>query len=337
MISVILVTYNSSEFIARCLDSWQASAAEIVVVDNASADGTADLIRERYPTVKLFSSVSNLGFAAAANLGARHSTGSALLFLNPDTVCVDPIAPLEEALESSESVAAVAPRLVDGQGRTQIGFTVRRLPTAAPLAFEILLLNRFFPRNPVNRRYRCLDLDHDRPAEVEQPAGACLLVRRSRFESCGGFDENFFPLWFEDVDLCKRLREQGGRILFRPQVRVQHHGAHSVESLTFSEKQIYWYRNMLYYVHKHFPWRTRWAIRGALLGGMGLRILAEFGGRVETPQAPTPPRRERIRGYWKTAKLSFWGWRSGGRSRANAAQKLPRSSEGGWLGENRWG
>ncbi|MGH9786154.1 MAG: glycosyltransferase family 2 protein [Terriglobia bacterium] len=309
MISVILVTYNSRGHIGRCLDSLreleQGLRAEIVVVDNASSDGTADLVRQRYPAVKLIASPTNLGFAAAANVGARHSTGDSLLFLNPDTVYMDSLRPLQEALESSDRFAAAAPRLVDRDGRTQVGFTVRRLPSATFLAFEVLLLNRLFPGNPVNRKYRCLDLDLERPSEVEQPAGACLMVRRTSFEACGGFDEAFFPLWFEDVDLCKRLRERGGAILFLPHVRVEHHGAHSLESVTFSEKQIYWYRNLLYYVRKHFPWTTGLALRGALVLGMGLRMAAELLGNRAHPSVPS--RRERLRAYGKVARLSVGG------------------------------
>jgi hypothetical protein len=309
MLSVILVTYNSRGHIGRCLDSLRdlgrEALGEIVVVDNASSDGTADLVRTQYPAVKLIPSPTNLGFAAAANLGARQGDGDALLFLNPDTVCRDALGPLQEALASSDRLAAVAPRLVDRDGRTQLGFTVRRLPSAAFLACELLLLNRLFPRNSVNRKYRCLDLDLERPSEVEQPAGACLLVKRSWFETCGGFDEAFFPLWFEDVDFCKRLRERGGAILFLPQVRVEHHGAHSLESVPFSEKQIYWYRNLLYYVRKHFPWTTGLALRGALALGMGLRMAAELlGGRAD---ASGPPRRERLRAYGRVARLSVGG------------------------------
>lgn len=330
MLSAVIVTYNSIAHISRCLDSLQGRVGEIVVVDNASSDGTAGLVRTRYPSVKLVSSDSNLGFAAAANLGARQSSGNALLFLNPDTVCIDPLEPLATALDKGGNIAAAAGRLIGPDGRTQAGFTVRRLPTAASLLFEILLLNRLFPSNPVNRRYRCLDLDLERPQQVEQPAGACLAVRRERFEACGGFDEAFFPLWFEDVDLCKRLRDQGAAILFLPLVRVQHHGGHSLDSITFCEKQIYWYRNMLYYVRKHFPRWTGVVLRGALLVGMGLRALGElFGNRSE----PHSPRRERLRAYWQAAKLSFFTVERRAAGEGAIPPRLPGSSEGGWLGE----
>jgi N-acetylglucosaminyl-diphospho-decaprenol L-rhamnosyltransferase len=309
MIAVIIVTYNSRDHIGRCLESLQASGAEIVVVDNASQDGTAELVRQAYPAVKLIRAPRNLGFAAAANLGVRNSSGTTLLFLNPDVVCRGPLGTLEQALNSSPETVAVAPRLVDAEGRTQVGFNVRRLPTPAALIFEILLLNRLFPRNPVNRKYRCLDFDYERAGEVEQPAGACLLVRRASFEACGSFDERFFPLWFEDVDLCLRLRRGGGKILYCPLLSFRHAGAHSIPSLTFSERQVYWYRNLLYYVQKHFPRKTGVAIRAVLLCGVALRMIAELPGLLGISKTRTTARGERMWAYLKAAKLSFLGWR----------------------------
>jgi N-acetylglucosaminyl-diphospho-decaprenol L-rhamnosyltransferase len=321
MISVVIVTYNSSEPIAKCLASLEAhrgsSIGEIIVVDNSSSDGTAERVRQQFPGAKMIAAERNLGFAAASNLGAIQASGAALLFLNPDAEFLGPVDELERALESAPDIVAAAPRIVDAQGLTQVGFNVRRLPRATDLIFEILLLNRLFPNNPVNRRYRCLDLDHTRPAEVEQPAGACLLVRRTSFERCGGFDERFFPLWFEDVDLCLRLRRDAcpgevktpGRILFCPQVQVAHSGGHSLESITFSERQVYWYRNLLYYVHKHFSWTTGIAVRVALLLGMALRLAAELPGLLISWPARTPDRGQRVCAYWKAAKLSFQGWK----------------------------
>jgi GT2 family glycosyltransferase len=321
MISVIIVTYNSSAPIAKCLASIDAnrgsSIGEIIVVDNASSDGTAELVRQRFPGVQLIAAERNLGFAAASNRGASQAGGSALLFLNPDTELLSPVAELERALESAPDIVGAAPRLVDAYGQTQVGFNLRRFPRAIDLIFEILLLNRLFPNNPVNRRYRCLDLDHTRPAEVEQPAGACLLVRRRSFERCGGFDERFYPLWFEDVDLCLRLcrdacrgeAQATGHILYCPQVQVIHSGGHSLESITFSERQVYWYRNLLYYVHKHFPRTTGIVVRAGLLCGMALRLAAELPGLLIRSPARTSARGKRVCAYWRAAKLSFQGWK----------------------------
>jgi GT2 family glycosyltransferase len=307
MISVIIVTYNSRQWIDQCLESLRNQAAEVIVVDNDSADATVEMVG-RFSGVRLLPAERNLGFAAACNLGARHSRGDALLFLNPDAICRTSLRPLEGVLAHSPGIAAVAPRLVDSQGRFQAGFSVRRLPTPIALVFELLLLNRLFPRNPVNRRYRCLDFDPDRESEVEQPAGACLLVRRSSFEACGGFDERFFPLWFEDVDLCLRLRRRGEAIWYCPAVRVEHSGGHSLLTVNFSEKQVYWYRNLLYYVRKHFGWGARLGVRMALFAGAGCRIAAELIAAALNRKTPARVRAQRVYAYWRAAMLSLsWG------------------------------
>lgn len=309
MVSVIVVTYNSREHITSCLKSLHGSGAEIVVVDNASSDGTADQVKTQFPEVKLISAPSNIGFAAACNLGARESTGSSFLFLNPDIVCTGSISDLEAALLNSKENVAVAPRLVDSYGHTQAGFNIRRLPTSTALLFEILLLNRLFPNNAVNRRYRCLDMNYDESAEVEQPAAAALLVSRRRFHVCCGFDESFYPLWFEDVDLCKRLRSDGGKILYWPKVTFRHVGGHSIDSISFREKQVYWYRNMLYYVRKHFSWAEGIMIRFAIVFGMALRILAEFLGLGKKLSDRRLTLRESVSAYLSVAKLSLLDWK----------------------------
>jgi N-acetylglucosaminyl-diphospho-decaprenol L-rhamnosyltransferase len=316
MISVLIVTFNSAKCIGPCIESLLQVGGnhiqEVIVVDNGSSDSTAERVRS-FPAVKLLAAGTNLGFAAAVNRAARASTSESLLILNPDTLCRSSLTPLENILHRSEAIVAAAPRLVDSRGQFQRGFSVRRLPTRAALLFEILLLNRLFPGNPVNRRYRCLDFDPDREAEIEQPAGAGLLVRRSAFEGSGGMDENFFPLWFEDVDLCKRLRDAGGRIVYCPEVRVEHSGGHSLETVSFSEKQVYWYRNLLYYVRKHCGWGTGAVIRGALLVGIGLRMAGELIAAILNRGTPVRVRGARLRAYWRAAMLSFSATESGAR------------------------
>lgn len=309
MISIIIVTYNSAGHIARCLESLASTGAEIIVVDNASQDSTVEKAR-RIPQVRLIEAGANLGFAAACNRGARQARGDALLFLNPDTVLRSGFKRLAETLDQNPEFAAMGAQLVDAQGRPQRGFQVRRFPTTAALVFEILLLNRLFPGNWVNRRYRCLDLSPEKPAAVDQPAGAALLVRRSSFEAVGGFDERFYPLWFEDVDLCLRLKRAGGAIHFCPQAVFEHAGGHSVETLSFSEKQIYWYRNLLYYVRKNLGWMTSITVRAALLCGSVMRMVGELAGSLAAllklrPRTQSRVRNARVAAYWRAAQLSW--------------------------------
>jgi len=271
--SLIIVTFNSAEHIASCLASVSDPAWERIVVDNASRDATLDRARA-VAGVRVVANSENRGFAAAANQGARAARGEFLLFLNPDVVAEPGALAALRAAVAPESVAAAAGRLLNPDGSTQVGFAVRRLPTLATMLAEILLLNRLLPSNPWNRRYRCLDFDYERAAEVEQPAGACLLVKRSAWEAAGGFDEGFFPLWFEDVDLCRRLRGGGGEIVYEPRARFRHAGAHSLASVGPGERQLFWYRNLLRYFRKHHGALAVAALRAAILFGMLLRMLA---------------------------------------------------------------
>jgi hypothetical protein len=271
--SVVIVTFNSALYIEACLKSLEGSGWERIVVDNASADATLERAR-RFRSVAVLANRENRGFAAAANQGARAAQGNWLLFLNPDVTSAPGVPDrLRQAAEEAGAAAAGA-RLLNLDGSLQIGFAVRRLPTLATALSEVLLLNRLFPRNPWNRRYRCLDLNYEESVEIEQPPGACLLVRRSAWEALGGFDESFFPLWFEDVDFCGRLRRQGLRIVYEPRAHFTHVGGHSLAGLETTSRQLYWYRNLLHYFRKHHGGVAAGVLRAAIVVGMLMRLVA---------------------------------------------------------------
>ncbi len=241
--SAIIVTYNSAQAIGPCLEALTREDCEIVVVDNASHDQTVPRVEEfvAWHPLRLIANEQNLGFAAAANQGAREATGDVLLLLNPDAIA-EPgaIAALLRCFATTQA-AAVGGSLLEGTGQLARGFAFRRIPTLASLLCEVLLINHLWPGNPVNRRYRYLDADYSQQQEVEQPAGACLAITRTAWESVGGCDEQFFPVWFEDVDLCQRLLDGGSRIFYCPAARFRHAGAHSVGQLSFQDKQLFWY------------------------------------------------------------------------------------------------
>ncbi len=131
-----------------------------------------------------------------------------------------------------------AGQLADEYGHPQAGFTLRRFPKAPTLVFEVLGINRLFLVNPLNRSYRCLDMDLTRPAEAEQPPGAFLMFRREVWQRLGGFDTQFYPLWFEDVDFCKRARDLGLKIQYVPQVTAFHQGGHSIAGLDWECREV---------------------------------------------------------------------------------------------------
>ena len=172
---IVIVTFNSENQILECLDAALARSGDVVVVDNASADATCERVRAR-PRARLLANPVNRGFAAAANLGIASLDCECVLLLNPDAVLLTGIEDLADAC-LRPGAAAAGGKLLDETGRPQRGFLLRRLPTPWTLAFEALGLNRLLPRNPVNRRYRCLDLDPDQPTSAEQPAGAFLMIR----------------------------------------------------------------------------------------------------------------------------------------------------------------
>jgi len=269
--TAVVVTYNSAGKVGACLEAALRYCARVIVVDNASRDGTRDEVR-RLPAVQLIANAGNRGFAAAANLGFVLAGTDYVLLLNPDCILQGPVEELETACMELDA-AMCCGLLVHPDGSPQTGFAVRRLPQPSTLIFEALGLNRVLPGNPVNQRYRCLDLDLSRPQPVEQPAGAFLLIRRDAWRAIGGFDEEFYPLWFEDVDFARRLAKRGGRVVLQPAVRALHSGGHSVESLAPAQRQIYWYDNLLRYAAKHFNSIQFRMVCGAVAAGVAVRMV----------------------------------------------------------------
>ena len=269
-IGIVIVTYNSTPDIGPCLDAALATGAELVVVDNASKDGTGAEVKRR--NVRLITNQSNAGFAAAVNQGVRALSAPLLLLLNPDAIIQSGLEHLRDACDDPQTAAAGG-TLVNSLGERQVGFMVRRFPSPAALCMESLLLNRLWPRNPVNWHYRCLDLDYSVPIEVEQPAGAFLMIRRDAWERLGGFDESFYPLWFEDVDFLKRAKESGYRICYAPGAVAEHTGGHSIQKISLEFRQFYWYRSLLKYAAKHFPPGSEKAVCLAVIIGSFLRTL----------------------------------------------------------------
>ncbi len=278
--SVILVTYNSAENIVPCLRALADEDCEIVVVDNASQDDTeakVEAFRAEHP-LELLRISRNLGFAAGVNHGVRAASGDVFLILNPDAIAHPGAVQALMKCMAAESADAAGGALLNDGGEPDRGFAFRRLPTVNSLLCEVLLVNQLWPSNPVNRRYRCLDADYTKVQPIEQPAGACLAVTRQAWETIGGMDTQFAPVWFEDVDFCKRLIDSGRKIVYCPQARFRHAGAHSVGKLSFAQKQTFWYTNMLRYARKHFSRTKVLLLRIGIIKGMILRSLAALLG-----------------------------------------------------------
>ena len=269
---IVVITHNSAEFLGACLESALERSPNVVVVDNLSTDETCAVAR-RYP-VELIANHENRGFAAAVNQGVRVLSSRFVLLLNPDARITTPVDSMIDRA-SQPGVGAVGGRLFGKDGLDQAGFAIRRFPTPASLILECLGINRLWPGNPVNRRYRALDADLSVSQQTEQPAGAFLLFGRSVWQSVGGFDERFHPLWFEDVDFLRRVSAAGFQIWYEPDSTAVHTGAHSIGSLQPSCRQRFWYGNLLRYAARHFqPDLVVRLVAASVLVGVGLRWLA---------------------------------------------------------------
>jgi GT2 family glycosyltransferase len=269
-VGIIIVTHNSALEIGPCLDAAVTTGAQVIVIDNDSQDGTCVEVNRH--GVHLIANSRHLGFAAAVNQGVRALDAPLLLLLNPDAVLQTSIEPLRRAGNNSQ-IAAAGGMLLDESGKPQVGFMVRRFPTPAALCLEALLVNRIYKRNPVNWQYRCLGLNYESSLEVEQPAGAFLMIRRDVWEKLGGFDENFYPLWFEDVDFLKRAKDLGFRLYFEPEAVAKHTGAHSIRKISLEFRELYWYRSVLKYAAKHFTPGAEKAVCLAVIIGSVLRTV----------------------------------------------------------------
>jgi N-acetylglucosaminyl-diphospho-decaprenol L-rhamnosyltransferase len=219
-VAAVVVNYNAREHLLGCLRSLRADGVDrIVVVDNASADGSLEAVRASDPAAALVAAASNLGFGTAANRGVAVTDTEYTVVLNPDTV-LEPgsTKALVGALDASPATAVVGPRVLNPDG--SVYPSSRRFPNLGVAAGHAFL-GFLWPNNPYTRRYRMLDFDRGRAADVDWVSGTCMMVRRSAFDAVGGFDEDYF-MYVEDVDLCWRLRRAGWNIGYEPSATVIH-------------------------------------------------------------------------------------------------------------------
>lgn len=269
-LGIVIVTHNSAAHIGECLRAARASGADVIVIDNASTDETLKEVSQA--NARVIANPQNLGFAAGVNQGIRALDAPYLLLLNPDAILLSGLEPLHACCDRPQAAGAGG-KLLDARGAPQVGFMFRRFPTPGVMIFEALGLNFLWPRNPVNRQYRCLGSDYGVEQAVDQPAGAFLMLRRDVWQAIGGFDETFHPLWFEDVDFARRAAARGYRMYYTPLAVAKHTGAHSISNVPLEIRLYYWYGSCLRYAARHFrPWSTR-AVCLAIMAGSLVRLV----------------------------------------------------------------
>lgn len=257
-LSVVIVTWNSEEDIAECLNSiynYSEGNLEIetIVVDNNSADNTVKVVQRFIELgfgdrLRLIINNENLGFTKGSNQGIRASTGDAIMLLNPDTQVINgALFELYEKLFQDSNLAAIAPQLLTLNGEIQ--FSCRTLPKYSDLFYEILRFSVIFPTSKIFARWKMKYFEHQSEQFVEQPMAAALMLKRKVLEGVGYLDENFF-MFFNDVDLCKKIIDAGYKILFYPEAKIYHKIGTSIFKNRVEMIRV-WNEDCLKYFRKH--------------------------------------------------------------------------------------
>jgi len=267
-VTIVIVSYNTRPELENCLASLARhpprTPHEVIVVDNASSDGTPDALRQRWPAVRLIDAGSNLGFAGANNLGVRASTSEFVLLLNSDTLVPDAaVDTLVEHLRAEPGVGAAGPRIIDAAGQPELSFGAMMGPFAE---LRQKLLGRLHARG-VPAVVRHVERITRRPHYPDWVSGACLLVRRDDAIAAGLLDERYF-LYAEDVDFCSALRGLGRRILFTPDAQIVHLRGASGRARPAATERAYRESQLAFYAKHHPRWvpalRAYLRVRGKL-------------------------------------------------------------------------
>ena len=295
-VSIVVVAHESAADIDRCLQSTRVIrgvSAEVIVVDNASTDGTADLVERAHPEVRVIRKAGRHGFATNCNIGAVAASGRHLLFLNPDAFVTEgAVEELVAFLDAHPQVGAVGPKLVYPNGSRQP--SARRFPTVGAALIRRTPLRWVLRRTEVERRHLMLDddLGSSGPADVDWLLGAAIMIRSATYASMGGMDDRY-RLYCEDIDLCRRLHEQGYRVVLVPSAVV----GHDLSELTrrrFLTRATLWHaRSMARFVRVHGLARPRPVERPIAVPAPPVAAPSAVGPSVTVPSsialvAPAP-------------------------------------------------
>lgn len=255
MLSICIVNWNTRDYLKGCLASIAAyppasEPVEVIVVDNASTDGSADMVRAEFPNVTLIASDHNTAYAGGNNLALAAAKGDKLLLLNPDVELeAGTLTRAVKFMDARPDAGMIGARQIQPDGATQR--SVRGFPAPEAIMWEILGLGRLLPRSKRFAAYAMRGFDYDRVAEVDQPMGTFLLVRREVYSAIGGMDE-VFPIFFNEVDWCYRAKLAGWKIYYTPDVRLLHFGASATRQVPKPAMIRESHRSMIRFYEKHY-------------------------------------------------------------------------------------
>ena len=300
-VSFIIVSWNVRELLQRALTSVFADSAdietEIILVDNASHDGTVETVRREFPRVHLSANADNRGFTRGNNQALAEARGRYFFLLNPDAELVKGATPaLLEYAEANPRVGIVGPQILNPDQTIQS--SRRRFPTFGTALVESTRLQQWFPRNSWIERYYLLDKRDDVVQDVDWIVGAAMFVRREVYEQIGGFDESFF-MYSEELDWCYRAKRAGWRVVYLPPAQVIHHEGKSSEQVT-AKRNIYFHSSKIRFFRKHHGAFPAALLRLFLLGMFAYQLTEESAKWVLGHKRPL--RASRIKADWQVLR-----------------------------------
>ncbi len=282
-LSIVIVNYNSSPFLKRCLTSlYQSNPStpfEVLMVDNSSPDDSVGMVRREFPQVILIENRENIGFARANNLALQRCLGDLVLLLNPDTVLLPgSIDTLVKVMQRDKGVGILGCRLLNEDGTLQLSWG--RMVNLTNEFWQRLTSRRYEKGGRLIKQY--LEKKSRQPHHPHWVTGACMLARREALEEVGNFDQNFF-MFLEDVDLCHRIRKRGWEVMYTPSAEVIHLRGKSME--TDRKRAMKAYRkSQLYFYRKHYGWGRWTMLKLYLIGKFTLSMLASRLAYIITKQ-----------------------------------------------------
>ncbi len=278
-ISIVIVNWKTPKLLASCLDSVLSGDnlphLEIFVVDNASCDGSVEMLQERYPGVILIANSSNVGFPKACNQAIEKASGQYILLLNPDTLVVaDAISRLAGFLDSHDDCGAVGPKILNRDGSLQLACR-RSFPDPLAAFFRVTYLSRLFPQYPLFAKYNLTYEDPDKILEVDGLSGSCMMVRRTVSDQVGALDDEWF-MYGEELDWCWRIKQAGYKIFYLPEAVIYHyHGAASRQRPVQATIALHHGLSLFYRKHiaQRYPAPFNWLVYAAIWVRAALFIL----------------------------------------------------------------
>jgi len=278
-VSFSITNYNTKDLLARCIDSVikgvRGHSYEIIVVDDASGDGSAAMVRQKYPQIKVIENGTNKGYVISNNIGIRASGGRYVVSLNSDTLVLDgSIDRIIRFMDKNPDAGAAGPKLLNSDGSIQLQAR-RGFPAPLNSFFYFSGLSRLFPKNRFMGGYLLSYLDDRTTVEVDSLCGAAMVVRREVMSEVGLMDESF-TMYGDDIDWCYRIKDAGWKVYYLPDAEIIHYGGRGGSRRKSYRNIFEFHRAMAVFYGKHYAKRSLFLVNWTVYAGIWLKCAFEL-------------------------------------------------------------